>query len=343
MKIAFYKNSSMWSIIGAVITGLLGLGAGWLIGETDKGTDHYRPFREENSQYSFINPLLFVDVSEDIAFPKFTALKERITEYAKKAEASDDIENVSIYFRNLDTSQWVAVNKDEKFAPASMLKVITLITVLRASESNPELLSRRVRFKDVEEIFPIEHTIYQPLSPMQAGEIYTVNTLLNKLIVESDNGANFALSQLMGDDPIHQTYADLRLQELTSQSEAGYSAQEYSRVFRTLYNGTYLSHSLSEQALRLLSNSLFREGIVAGVPGGITVAHKFGVRSMAVSEEARSRNEYKYHELHDCGIVYSPGAPYFLCVMTRGKDLAALESTLRGASEVVWTEVQKAR
>src|SRR6185436_5295057 len=87
--------------------------------------------------------------------------------------------------------------------------------------------------------------------------------------------------------------------------------QNYSHLFRALYNGTYLSHDASEKALELLSRTKFSDGIVAGVPKETTVSHKFGERTLSL-------NTSSINELHDCGIVYYPGHPYFLCIMTKG-------------------------
>lgn len=66
-------------------------------------------------------------------------------------------------------------------------------------------------------------------------------------------------------------------------------------------------------ALRLLSRVAFRDGLVAGVPSAIPVSHKFGERGFL--------NE---NQFHDCGIVYYPLTPYFICVMVSGKKLEPL-------------------
>ena len=72
---------------------------------------------------------------------------------------------------------------------------------------------------------------------------------------------------------------------------------------------------MSEKALGLLQKSEFHKGLVAGVPSGTIVAHKFGERDgLTIGEK----------QLHDCGIIYYPGNPYLLCVMTRGDNFDEL-------------------
>jgi hypothetical protein len=41
-------------------------------------------------------------------------------------------------------------------------------------------------------------------------------------------------------------------------------------------------------------------------------------------------------QLHDCGIVYLPGKPYLLCIMTRGQDFTNLTSTVKEISALVY-------
>jgi hypothetical protein len=64
------------------------------------------------------------------------------------------------------------------------------------------------------------------------------------------------------------------------------------------------------------------------------VAHKFGEhRNATVSGEIAET------ELHDCGIIYYPEHPYFLCIMTKGENLPSLESVISSASKLVYTYV----
>ena len=91
-----------------------------------------------------------------------------------------------------------------------------------------------------------------------------------------------------------------------------------------------MSPARSEEALDLLTKSEFKDGLVAGVPPGVTVAHKFGERG---AEGERMR------QLHDCGIVYCPRSPYVLCVMTRGEDFQQLIGTTEDISRLVYGEI----
>ncbi len=318
----------IWLIIFA-----LGFGLGWLL-HIDK-TATVQSIRENSSDYKFINPLLFAKSTDDQIFPQYAPLKETITDYIKEM-SNQDVSDVSVYFRNLNSGQWVYINPNETFTPASMLKVITLISVLRVAESDPALLNKKFTLRGADQTLVNSQMAYHPAkNQIRIGHEYTVKELLDHLIIESDNVANAALIELVGKEKILKTYNDLRLPE---PNQFGYTAEQYSHLFRVLYNGTYLSRSVSEQVLELLSKTSFEEGIVAAVPPETVVSHKFGVHIVPASDY-RQTNKIEYRELHDCGIVYYPDQPYFLCIMTRGQEFPTLETVIKNISTITWQQV----
>ncbi len=100
--------------------------------------------RETSADYKFINPLLFVKVPENLVGSEYIPLRELSERYVADAVHEGKASDISIYYRNLNTSQWIVVNGEKSFYPASMLKVATLISVLRVAESDPGFLSRTV-------------------------------------------------------------------------------------------------------------------------------------------------------------------------------------------------------
>ena len=80
-----------------------------------------------------------------------------------------------------------------------------------------------------------------------------------------------------------------------------------------------------EVAAALLAEAEFKDGIEAGVPAGLRVAHKFGEFKDGQSVES-----------HDCGIVYAESRTYTLCVMTRGKKAADLAEVIANVSRIVY-------
>src|SRR5690606_549510 len=108
------------------------------------------------------------------------------------------------------------------------------------------------------------------------------------------------------------------------------SVKDYSAFFRILYNATYLSKEMSEKALSIMARSDFDIGITAGVPNNIHVSNKFGERGFV--------NHYE-KQFHDCGIVYYPGSPYLLCVMTKGSNFETQIKIIAEVSALVYKNV----
>jgi beta-lactamase class A len=151
------------------------------------------------------------------------------------------------------------------------------------------------------------------------------------MAVDSDNIAKDILL-----DHISQQYLNDVFQEMDVgylQSTTGtISARSYIRFLSRLYNATFLDRSYSNYALKLLSEATFKDGLVAGVPSDVPIAHKYGERG--IYED----NALTGVELHDCGIVYAKETPYYLCVMTSGKDEATLAGIIKEISAKVYAD-----
>jgi hypothetical protein len=104
-----------------------------------------------------------------------------------------------------------------------------------------------------------------------------------------------------------------------------------------LYNSTYLGRENSERALKLLSETDFSEGIESGVPNNVLVSEKFGEVRMT-----DANGNLLGKQINNCGIVYYPGHPYLLCVMTKGQgdDVKGLEGVVASISRIVYKGMQ---
>lgn len=181
--------------------------------------------------------------------------------------------------------------------------------------------------------------------PLQVGRSYTVDELLHQMIVYSDNVATHRLANFVDFTILSKTYSDLGIVNpyyrsggplgVVASAEYRISVHSYASFFRILFNASYLSKTMSEKALSLLADTEFKNGIEAGVPPTIKVAHKWGVHV------AGARGEQK--QLHDCGIVYYPEHPYLLCVMTSGTSLDYLDLAIASVSRSVFENIDRQR
>ncbi len=328
-----YMNKS-WLKWGAVIL-LVGLAMGWWLQAwyRKKNAPPLYSIREASGEFKFIRPLLAVGDSPRLR--ERSALESSLANLITKYKQSGSVSSASVYVRDLEGSRWVGINEDEKYAPASMYKVALMIAYLKTAESDPSLLSRSVVFSR-----SIEKNIQEEIAPedrMQLGMTYTIADLIYRLIIHSDNDAKNLLHQNLPLPVEREVFMDLGL-PVPDVSDRGdtMSAKAYSLFFRILYNSSYLSRPMSEMALKILSNTTFREGIIAGVPEGTVVSHKYGYRVFLPEEKQPFKQE-----LHDCGIVYYPSTPYFLCVMTKGNDYNQLKELIKKVSEIVYKDISQ--
>ena len=325
-KYMVLRNKPWFNILCGSILFILGLMCGWFICVFEHKPVVISPVHSSDTGYVFINPTLYSEVPQELSFPKYTPLKGALNSYVSSAKQATKVSAISIYYRDLNSSNWVGINETQELDSASMMKVATLIALLHTIEMQPNAAMVKITLP-ASVALPNQGTqdYYPPSDPVTSGNTYTVPDLMQRLIVQSDNGADALLINFIGDKPLAAIYTDLHLPAPGTSS--GISTQNYSHLFRVLYNATYLNSADSEKALQLLSQTNFTAGLVAGVPSGTTVSHKFG-ESMDGSPG-----------LDDCGIVYYPGHPYFLCVMTKGADFSTLAGVIKDISAITWKQV----
>lgn len=277
-------------------------------------------------QYHNINPLR-CEPTVTKKTKEYVVLKNNLIDYFKLEKKKGNLITASVFFRDLENGPIMNLNGQECFAPASLLKLPVLISYYEKAQKDPDLLQRRITVP--ENIKAATQNIL-PKYTIEKGQTYSIEELINSMIKESDNlSTNLLLEYLdknFPDEDIYHTLSDLGIHD-PEHDENIINVQTYAALFRLLYNSSYLNPEMSNKALDLLAQSEFKDGIEAGVPKEIKVAHKFG-----------ERNNGKNQQLHDCGIIYFPDNPYILCVLTKGKSLEDLIPIVRHVSEMVYKE-----
>ncbi len=276
------------------------------------------------SGYKYISPLLECSDVRDISRGK---VEEAMRDLIDNKIDSGDISYASVYFRDLNNGPWIGINEQEKFTPASLLKVPLLMAYLKIVQSDPNILKEKITIEENPTSLTQNIT---PSSSVTVGAAYTVDELLQKIIVYSDNQAANALLKHIDTNDLNQTYSDLGIKTPSGDATEDFmSVVEYASFFRILYNASYLNHDMSEKALEILSKSQFTQGLRAGVPDNVEIAHKFGERVFSSN-----------NQLHDCGIVYKDKNPYLLCIMTRGEDFNKMVGVIKEISQLVYNRAK---
>lgn len=256
---------------------------------------------------SLIDPFRAFERQEDLII-NIQPLREELITYEAKGD-------VSIYFEYLKTGANIAVQKDARFWPASLLKLPVAMAVAKLVEEGAwdwdDTLILGEEDRDGE---------FGALYKQPAGTKLSVEELVRRMLIDSDNTAYRLLFRKVGAEQINDIYAHTGLTKFFSENgEIG--AKRYSVLLRSLYTSSYLEPVNSEKLLSFLAESPFREYLGSGIPASVRFAHKHGL------------NDGKGVVL-DAGIVYVPGRPYLLTVMVRTKDLEYAKSVMKKISEL---------
>jgi beta-lactamase class A len=338
LQIKYNMNISRKYILIAILLLFflaIGLGVGYFWGfNTEQAVlnrklNVIRPLRENNSGYSFIDPLLAYIIPSADQETGMISIKNKISDSINSDKKNNNLTDASVFFYDLNKGRWIGVNETEKYNPASMLKVVIMVVYLKESEQSASVLgSYLVYTKQIDDI--AKQDPFNTLPELKVGESYKVSDLINKMIIDSDNGSETLLLNSISQMSLDSIYNALNMENPDVVDGFTISPRTYSLFLRILYSATYLNSVDSEKALNILSKTTFVDGLVAGVPKNTVVAHKFGEHIIQQDDQAQQI------ELHDCGIIYYPKNPYLLCVMTKGNNLDNLKNTIKSISSLVY-------
>lgn len=239
------------------------------------------------------------------------------------------VRSISVYFRQLQEGRWVGINEREIFIPASLLKVPLMIAAFRQIEIDPSIVKNKYKLDDnVPKPYPNR---IPGSKSLVRGQSYTIEELIEYMIVYSDNNAATMIKDAVRPDILTHVFRDLGLKSVEEvQGIYGITARDYGTFLRILYNATYLTPQNSAKALDVLTRVEYKKALIAGLPENILVAHKFGERESEVGKQ-----------LHDCGIVYSDKrtGDYLVCIMVKGgDDYGVMESVISQISNYIYQE-----
>ncbi|HEV3469706.1 MAG TPA: serine hydrolase [Pyrinomonadaceae bacterium] len=247
----------------------------------------------------------------------------RLEDKVQKIIGASGAERVAVAFQDLETGEEVLVNAGESFHAASMMKVPVMMEVYRQAAAGELPLGGRLPVRnDFESIadgsrFSVaaeddsERTLYE-----RVGGTETVRELVRLMITESSNLATNIVIARVTPERVMALMRELGARDIRvlrgvedgKAYERGLNntttARDLLIVLRAIAEGRVVSGEASEEMVKILLGQKFNEGIPAGVPQGVRVAHKTGSITKVN---------------HDAGIVYVPGRkPYVLAVLTRG-------------------------
>ncbi|MEK7097552.1 MAG: serine hydrolase [Patescibacteria group bacterium] len=228
--------------------------------------------------------------------------------------------DISIYFEMLNTGANIAINKDAEFWPASLLKVPVSMAVAKKIEKGEWKWSNELVLMSSD-----KNERFGDLYKKPVGTRITIEELVRRALVDSDNTANFMLVRNLEPAEFQDIYDHIGLTDFMS-NDGKISAKHYSVMFRALYAASYLSEENSEKLLEFLAKTPFKEYLGSALPDNVIFSHKIGVSD--------DKNVFL-----DSGIVYAQRRPYLLTVMINTGDQEFAKQEMKKISEKIYNYV----
>ena len=239
--------------------------------------------------------------------------------------------DVGVAFRTLDGHTAWSFHAEDTFHAASTMKIPVMIELFHQAQQGKLKLDDSLPIKNEfhsladGSIFTLDPKDDSETDLYQAvGQTRTLSQLCELMITVSSNLATNLLIQRVGVENIratvHSLHADgmnvLRGVEDNKAFAKGLNntttAQGLAVLLEAIAKGQAVDAEASREMVEILERQKFNEGIPAGLPPGIQVAHKTGELT-------------KLH--HDAAIVYAK-RPFVLVILVRGladiKDSSAL-------------------
>lgn len=278
------------------------------------GNDIGENAEQNKNQFSLLNPARKFIEQKDLII-NFQPLRDYLN---NKYEADS---NVSIYFEYLPTGANIAISKDAEFYPASLLKVPAAMAAAKKIDKGEWKWDNKLVLMSTDKDDKFGTLYKEP-----TGSVFTIEELVRRSLVDSDNTAHFILLRNLEISEINNVYAHMGLDGFL-ETDGSISAKRYSVILRALYNSSYLSDASSQKIISFLSEEESKEFLESGLPGDITFAHKIGIDT--------GKKIYL-----DSGIIYFGRRPYILVAMIRSKTEAQAKEIMKDISEKVFDYVK---
>lgn len=297
----------------------------------------FKNIRENSDKYKFINPLIGTVSPPATDVGIFSEIKSDVVSYLAKEKKEGNLYDYSFYFRDLGTGLWFGANEDSDFSPASLFKLPVAIAIYKQAERDPSFLKKSVVYtKEIADLNGSISTNAESL--LTVGKAYSLEDLVSIMLIDSDNGAKNLLLASLDISYLDNLFIAVSLAGPSQSGSSSISSRRYAHFLRVLYGSSYLNEEHSEFILGLLSKTTFDDGLVDGLPKGVSVAHKYGTYQF---EEMINGKKMSTEQLHDCGVVYHEENPYIFCFMTKGKDLKNLYRIISHVSSLVYKSQEK--
>ncbi len=253
-----------------------------------------------HSEEAYVNPYPLIDVSRNfVPQEDFIVNLQPLREKLRPIYAEYGEDKISLYIEFLNTGGNISYNEIARYYPASLIKSPVAIAAVKKIEKGEwNWDSELVLFSgDIQEQ-------YGNLYREPIGTRFTIEKLLEEMLVNSDNTAYFILLRNLGAGALNDYLTEVGMTDLFD-GNSNITAKEYTRLFRALYTSSYLERENSQKILEFLARAGKDRFLDKALPEDVIFAHKIGENDKQIIYA-------------DSGIVYIPNRPYVITVLFKG-------------------------
>ncbi len=235
-------------------------------------------------------------------------LKELVT-----AAVGNDWLNYSVLVADLHSDFRMAINDSVIYEAASVNKIPILAGLYVTAQQDDSILKRIITLqkKDIQDYGTGSLRYSEP------GSTYSVKTLAQLMMKQSDNTAAFVLGNyIVGLDKL-QVQVDAWGLTQTDIQKNTTSNQDMEILLRKIYGGKVANAAFTQEMLSFMKETDFEDRLPALLPPGTVVYHKIGSTIGGI---------------HDVGIVVTPQHAYYIGIFTA--DIKDEPATIKKISEI---------
>jgi beta-lactamase class A len=258
---------------------------------------------------------------------------------------------MGVYAKNLDTGEVIAINADQRFPTASLIKVAVMAEVFRQMEQGKFRKDTTVTLREKDKAG--DETI--PLNMLHDGTVLTVSDLLKFMIAYSDNTATNLLVGMVGttnvdalldSDGLKKTrlyrptfrdgHADVLPEEEKEYGLGSTTPREAATLIELIAQGKVVSKKAGDEMIALLATQQDRAMIPRSLPfetAEILVANKTGWDAEKIPDAKGFRGDVR----NDAAYVKGPKARYVIAICARriqDKSAGADNETFKVGAEI---------
>ena len=249
-----------------------------------------------------------------LPFEEDRELQEKLLEIL-----GEDAGRYAFVIKDVATGRGAVHNPEQVHYAASLFKLFVMFELFHQQDLGLLDLSDEVLMTPYYDAFGL-----MALRATQVCQLLPVEDVIAAMMAISDNAAAVLLQDLAGAGNINRSIAALGLKDSGLFPDAlPVTATDLALLLEAIARGRAISPSASEEMVHLMLREGIDNGLGAGVPRGVAVAHKTGNWDNAT---------------HEAGIVFAPKGPYVFVVLS---EAAHETSIIKALSQAAYAHFEK--